>query len=192
MGYPMTHRTNTIKTAAQILITRFCSHYLDMRKQKGYNTSMKISKEQFAVIAPLLPKQRGNVKIDNLTFVRAILYVTSNGCKWRDLPKEYGNWHTIYVRMLRWSEGGVLQRLFEALQEAGIIKINVEVIHIDSTSVRVHQDATGAPKKRALKASGDPGEATPRKFTWSPHLTERLFASRFQQEISTTRPAGRN
>jgi len=77
---------------------------------------MKITEEQFAIIAPLLPKQRGNVKVDNLTFVRAILYVTSNGCKWRNLPKEFGNWHTVYVRMLRWSESGVLQRLFEALQ----------------------------------------------------------------------------
>jgi transposase len=146
---------------------------------------MKITEEQFAVIAPLLPKQRGNVKIDNLTFVRAILYVASNGCKWRDLPKEFGNWHTIYVRMLRWSEAGVLQRLFESLQVAGIIQINVRIIHMDSTSVRAHQDATGAPKKRANKAPDDRGEGTPRKFTWSPHLTERLFASRFQRGTST-------
>lgn len=153
---------------------------------------MKITEEQFAVIAPLLPKQRGNVKVDNLTFVRAILYVTSNGCKWRSLPQEYGNWHTIYVRMLRRSESGVLQRLFEALQVAGIIQINVEIIHIDSTSVRAHQDATGAPKKRANKALDAHEAETPRKFMWSPHLTERLFASRFQQETSTTRLVEKN
>lgn len=153
---------------------------------------MKITESQFEVIAPLLPRQRGNVKIDNLTFVRAILYVTSNGCKWRDLPKEFGNWHTIYVRMLRWSESGVLQRLFEALQLAGIIQINVQIIHIDSTSVMAHQDATGAPKKRAHKASGGQEAGTPRKFTWSPHLTERLFASRFQLETNTTPPATRS
>ncbi|WP_425597238.1 transposase, partial [Synergistes jonesii] len=30
--------------------------------------------------------------------INAILYVTENGCKWRALPKSYGNWHTIYVR----------------------------------------------------------------------------------------------
>jgi transposase len=147
---------------------------------------MKITEEQFAVITPLLPKQRGNVKVNNLTFVRAILYIASNGCKWRDLPQEFGNWHTIYVRMLRWSESGVLQRLFESLQAAGIIQINVQIIHLDSTSVRAHQDATGAPKKRANKASDDHGEETPRKFMWLPHLTERLSASRFQQGTSTT------
>jgi transposase len=153
---------------------------------------MKITEEQFAVIAPLLPRQRGNVKIDNLTFVRAVLYVASNGCKWRDLPQEFGNWHTIYVRMLRWSESGALQRLFESLQAAGIIQINVQIIHMDSTSVRAHQDATGAPKKRANKASGVQEEETPRKFTWSPHLTERLFVSRFQLATSTMPPADKN
>jgi len=153
---------------------------------------MKITEEQFAVISPLLPKQRGNVKVDNYTFVCAILHITSNGCKWRDLPQEFGNWHTIYVRMLRWSENGVLQRLFEALQMAGIIQINVQIIHIDSTSVRAHQDATGAAKKRANRALDAHAEETPRKFTWSPHLTERLFVSRFQQEINMMRLAGKN
>ena len=153
---------------------------------------MKITREQFEIISPMLPKQRGNVKVDNYTFVCAILYVTSNGCKWRDLPQEFGNWHTIYVRMLRWSENGVLQKLFEALQMSGIIQINVQIIHIDSTSVRVHQDATSAPKKRANKALGAHEEEIPRKFTWSPHLTEWLFASRFRQETSMTRLAEKN
>jgi len=150
---------------------------------------MKITESQYAIIAPLLPRQRGNVKVDNLTFVRAILYVASNGCKWRDLPQEFGNWHTIYVRMLRWSEKGVLQKLFEALQVAGIIQINVRILHMDSTHIRVHQDATGARKKRANKALDGQEAETPRKFTWSPHLTDRLFASRFQQETNTTPPA---
>ena len=98
------------------------------------------------------------------------------------MPQEFGNWHTIYVRMLRWSEKGVLQKLFEALQMAGIIEIRMQIIHLDSTPVRVHQDATGVPKKRANNTLGVHAEETPRKFTWSPHLTERLFASRFHQE----------
>ena len=153
---------------------------------------MKITQEQYDIIAKMLPKQRGNVKIDNLTFVRAILYVTSNGCKWRDLPKEYGNWHTIYMRMLRWSESGALQRLFEALQIAEIIKINVQIVHLDSTSVRVHQDATGAPKKRALNVSDAPEAEIQRKFMWSPHLTERLFATQYRQETSMIHPTGKN
>ncbi len=152
----------------------------------------EITRAQYRAIEPYLPRQRGNVKVDNLTFVNAILYVISNGCKWRDLPRQYGNWHTIYVRMLRWSENGVLQKLFEALQNLGIIEINVEIVHLDSTSIRVHQDATGAPKKRANKLSGEAAEETQRRFTWSPHLTERLWASRLQQEIYTTAHVEKN
>jgi transposase len=152
----------------------------------------KITQEQYAVIEPFLPRQRGNVKVDNLTFVNAILYVTSNGCKWRDLPREYGNWHTIYMRMLRWSENGVLQRLFEALQILGIVEIKVEIIHLDSTSIRVHQDATGAPKKRANRPLDEAAGETRRRFTWSPHLTERLWTSKLQREIYTTVHAEKN
>ena len=50
--------------------------------------------------------------------------------------------------MNRWSKNGVLGRVFAALQTEGIIQINVEAVCLDSTSVRVHSDGTGALKKR--------------------------------------------
>ncbi len=50
--------------------------------------------------------------------------------------------------MNRWSKNGVLNRVFVALQTEGIIQINVEVVCLDSTSVKVHPDGTGALKKR--------------------------------------------
>jgi transposase len=63
-----------------------------------------------------LPVQRGNVSIDNLTLLNAILYVAVNGCTWRGLPRQYGRWHTVYTRMSRWAKAGVLDRVFEELQ----------------------------------------------------------------------------
>ena len=108
---------------------------------------MELTQEQYERIEKYLPKQRGNVKIDNLQFLNAILYVAENGCKWRALPKEYGNWHTIYMRMNRWSKKGVLDRVFAALQAEGIINIDVAVVCLDSTTVKVHPDACGALKK---------------------------------------------
>ena len=89
---------------------------------------MQITQEQYEKIAKYLPRQRGNVSMSNLQLINAILYVTENGCKWRALPEAYGNWHTIYVRMNRWSKNGVLSRVFAALQTEGIIQINVEVV----------------------------------------------------------------
>ena len=135
---------------------------------------MEITKEQYELIVPYLPRQRGNVSMSNHQLVNAILYVAENGCKWRALPKSYGNWHTFYVRMNRWSENGVLQRLFEALQIEGIIKIKMETVCLDSTTVKVHPNGTGALKKLEGKASEDREADLLPKFIWSPRLTVRL------------------
>ena len=123
----------------------------------------------------------------NLQLINAILYVTENGCKWRALPKFYGNWHTIYVRMNRWSKNGVLSRVFAASQTEGIIQINVKVVYPDSTSVKVRPDGAGAPEKEESKRSEGREADLPRKFIWLPHLTERLSAFHSPAEQDTIR-----
>lgn len=109
---------------------------------------MEISSEQFAQIEHCLPLQRGNVSMTNLQVVNAILYVAEHGCKWRGLPKRFGNWHTVYTRMSRWAKAGVLDRMFAELQKSQIVRIKIEAVSLDSTSVKVHPDGTGARKKR--------------------------------------------
>ena len=84
---------------------------------------MNITKAQYARIEKYFPVQRGNVKIDNYTFINAILYIAENGCKWRALPEKYGKWNSIYQRFKRWCENGVIQRIFNALQQEKIIAI---------------------------------------------------------------------
>jgi len=110
---------------------------------------MQLSEKQYARIAKLLPVQRGNVKITNYTLLSALIYRLENGCKWRDLPKTFGNWHTIYVRLDRWSENGVLERVYTALIGEGIVSNGVYAL--DSTSIKVHPDAHGARKKTGNK-----------------------------------------
>ena len=84
---------------------------------------MEITQAQFAQIEHCLPLQRGNVSLSNLNVLNAILYVAEHGCKWRGLPKRFGNWHTIYTRMNRWSKSGVLDRVFEELHRAQVVRI---------------------------------------------------------------------
>ena len=67
---------------------------------------MEITEAQYRRIAPILPVQRGNVSLSNLQVLNAILYVAEQGCKWRGLPPRFGNWHTVYTRMNRWSKNG--------------------------------------------------------------------------------------
>ncbi|WP_156483797.1 IS5 family transposase, partial [Azotobacter vinelandii] len=115
---------------------------------------MQLTAEQFKQIEGLLPRQRGNVRLGNLQVLNAILYVAANGCKWRALPERYGNWHTVYTRMMRWSKAGVLDRVFEQLQRQRLMQIRIEAISLDSSIVKVHPDGTGAPKKNGPQALG--------------------------------------
>ena len=129
---------------------------------------MKISKEQYERIADSFPRQRGNVTQNNLQIINAILHVAENGCKWRSLPKEFGNWHSIYTRMSRWSKNGVLDRIFERLQRERLISIKIETLSLDSTTVKVHPDGTGALKKLVRNPSENPEADGQPKFIWLP------------------------
>lgn len=134
---------------------------------------MEITAKQFATIEHCLPLQRGNVSVSNLDVLNAILYVAEQGCKWRGLPKRFGNWHTIYTRMNRWSKAGVLDRVFEELQAKQIVRIKIEAVSLDSTSVKVHPDGTGAQKKMAPNPSESHGEDGTPKFIWLPRMLVR-------------------
>ena len=131
---------------------------------------MEITAQQISRIEPFLPVQRGNVSLSNLQVVNAILYVAENGCKWRSLPKRFGNWHTIYTRMNRWAKAGVLDRLFEELQHQQLVRIKIEAVSLDSTIVKVHPDGAGAPKKTAPRPSAGREQDGVSKFIWLPRM----------------------
>ena len=134
---------------------------------------MEITASQFAQIEHCLPTPRGNVSMSNLNVLNAILYVAEHGCKWRGLPKRFGNWHTIYTRMNRWSKRGVLDRVFEQLQQSQVVRIRIEAVSLDSTFVKVHPDGTGALKKTARKPSASLAADGPPRFIWLPRMLER-------------------
>src|SRR5215210_3847589 len=126
--------------------------------------AMEITEAQYERIAGSLPRQRGNVKMTNLEFINAVLYVAEQGCKWRGLPRHLGNWHTVYTRMSRWRKSGVLDRVFTRLQEEQIIQIKLEAVCLDSTIVKVHPNGTGALKKAGRRQWARAAEAGPPKF----------------------------
>ena len=134
---------------------------------------MEITREQFSRIECYFPTHRGNVRIDNLIVVNAILYVAEHGCKWRGLPGRFGPWHTIYTRMNRWAKNGVLDRVFEALQRENLIQVRVEAVSLDSTIVKVHPDGTGALKKTDPRPLENREVDGPQKFIWLPQVLER-------------------
>jgi transposase len=134
---------------------------------------MEITEEQYQSIAPSLPRQRGNVRVSNLQFLNALLYVAEHGCKWRGLPKRFGPWHTIYTRMNRWSKSGALEVVFEQLQRQQVVRIRIEAVSLDSTTVKVHPDGTGALKKTVPKPSASRAADGLPRFIWLPRMLER-------------------
>ena len=134
---------------------------------------VEITEAQYHRIESSLPRQRGNVRVTNLQFLNALLYVAEHGCKWRGLPKRFGPWHTIYTRMNRWSKNGVLDRVFELLQREQIVRIRIEAVKLDSTTVKVHPDGTGALKKTDRRPSENPVADGPPRFIWLPRMLER-------------------
>ena len=131
---------------------------------------MEITAAQYERIAPFLPRQRGNVRLNNLQVLNAILYVAEHGCKWRGLPEHFGNWHTIYTRMNRWAKNGVLDRVFRELQRQQVIRVRVEAVSLDSTAVKVHPDGTGALKKTVHRPSASRGQDGQQRFIWLPQM----------------------
>jgi len=118
-----------------------------MRKQ--------LSDEQWRRIEGLLPGKAGDPGrsgSDNRLFVEAVLWIARTGSPWRDLPAELGRWNSAYKRFARWSRDGVWHRVFEALAH----ERRFREVFIDSTIIRAHQHAAGAPKKTAPKRSDAP------------------------------------
>lgn len=104
-----------------------------------------LSDAQWQRIEYLLPGKltdKGGRAADNRLFVEAVLWIARTGSPWRDLPREFGNWHSVYVRFSRWETYGVWHRIAEALQD----EADLEELFIDSTIVRAHQHAAGAQK----------------------------------------------
>ena len=134
---------------------------------------MEITEEQYRRIEPVLPRQRGNVSISNLTVLNAILHVAGQGRKGRGLPERFGNWHTIYTRMNRRAKKGVRDDVFEKLQREQLIRIKIEAVSMDSTIVKVHPDGTGALKKTVRRRSVNPVADGPPRFIWLPQMLAR-------------------
>ena len=109
-----------------------------------------ISDELWAQIEPLLPGKAadpGRSGRNNRLFMEAVLWRARIGCPWRDVPKDFGNWNTIFKRFRRWAKAGVFERLFEAVNGG----FDLEYALIDGTIVQIHQKCKKRSKTSPLK-----------------------------------------
>ncbi len=82
-----------------------------------------LSDAQWAVLEPLLEACRPKTKTppqDLRRTLSAILWRHQNGAKWRAIPRELGPWWRAAQIFIRWSRGGLWERLLGLVQERGV------------------------------------------------------------------------
>jgi len=79
-----------------------------------------ITGRQFALLEPIIKMRRkktGRPQANLYEVVNGMLYVLSTGCRWRDLPHDYGvSYVTCYRYFIRWVKTGKFQEIFEELK----------------------------------------------------------------------------
>ena len=114
---------------------------------------MVLRDDQWERIARLVPGKVGDPGrsgANNRLFVEAVLWIVRVGAPWRDLPKDFGNWNSVFQRFRRWVRSGVFDQMFEALSADA----DFEYVIVDGTIVRVHQHGTGAKGGTKTQAIG--------------------------------------
>jgi transposase len=110
----------------------------------------EMDEQRFQRITHLLPGKAGDpgaTARDNKLFLDAVLWIARTGAPWRDLPARFGNHDTVYQRFNRWAKKGTWARVLRALGGDA----DLESLLLDSTVVRAHRHAAGAPKNRAIR-----------------------------------------
>ena len=120
--------------------------------------------------------RRGGRGRDDRKFLEALHYFAVNNITWRALPKEFGNWNSIWKRFWRLSRTGVFEAFFQVLAEQSPTAHLVQFF--DSTVVRAHVSAAGAKGGSRTRRSVVRAEASRRRSTSRPTSTaSRLIAT---------------
>ena len=107
------------------------------------NRRYELTDDEWNRIELLLPGREGDPGghgEDNRLFVNAVIWIARSGAPWRDLPERFGLWNSVFQRFNRWAKAGVWREVFRALQTP-----DLEALMLDSTVIRAHQHAAGAP-----------------------------------------------
>ncbi|MBD9478818.1 transposase [Pseudoxanthomonas sp. PXM02] len=84
-------------------------HGIGPRALSQWPIMQRLTPEEWKQLMQALPgrvgaraRHGGNAR----RFIEAVLWVAQTGAYWSDLPPEFGSWHGIYVRFIRWAQDG--------------------------------------------------------------------------------------
>ena len=92
---------------------------------------MALTGEQFKAIEPHLPTHRGNVKIDNMTVINALLHEMYEGCTWRGLPPKSNRREPWRLDAEKYKKQNEVERMFGQMKE--IRRVATRYDNLDAT-----------------------------------------------------------
>ncbi len=127
------------------------------QKSKHQPYPSDVTRKQFQLIEPLIRRRRrktGRPPADPCEVVNGMLYVLSTGCRWRDLPHDYGvSYATCYRQFIKWVKNGTLKKIFEELKHKADKK---NLLHWRNS----YLDASDVKSKKGAKNMRDTRENT--------------------------------
>ena len=78
---------------------------------------MVIDDEMWTKLEKLLPMPKGRHGKNDRLFLEAVCWIIRTGAPWRDLPREYGHWKSVYNRYSRWVKRGHFDAILKVLKK---------------------------------------------------------------------------
>ena len=103
---------------------------------------LMLSDEHWSKLWPIMKEAGIYFKPKLRLTVEGILYKLRVGCPWRDLPKDFGCWNSVFKRFSEWSRLEKLEEIFRKI----VKDPDLEWGFVDGSVVKAHQHSCGAAK----------------------------------------------
>ena len=82
--------------------------------------------------------------------VTAMWWVLRTGAAWRDVPREFGSWSSVYTRWRRWCRQGLWRRVVRSLRRHAVGRLRL----LDCSHIKLHQHGANPAGGHAAQAIG--------------------------------------
>lgn len=111
----------------------------------------RLTDDEWELIESVFPPRAktGRPPADRRAVVDGIFWILRTGAPWRDVPEEFGKWHTVWDLFDKWNADGTFDEILRRLRAAQVDvgAIDEDLWCIDGSVVRAARCAAGGGKK---------------------------------------------